>query len=655
MAGVVATPSRPKRGRSKAPAFSDFFGAKVKTLLLRTRRVVTDLPPEVGGAAAALLANLDPFADAGSLKDVLEKLGGEGTLAAKIFFSVMDAPDREELELFAKRRQVEQQQFLFKQMHVLVQRVQDLAKQLPDDDPLVGHVLALQVNVVQEEVEDDTGEQQSVTDNEKKKKKKETRQEKKTVGKKKKKGKKEKKRSRSAAKSGEKEKKEKEKKKKTKRGGGAAREGAAEGAAAAAAGAATEKESEPLAEEEEEPVVAVSNVCEDDVLCRLLKEAEDELVEVQNIAKGQGVVPLNVPPEAPPNVERLIGSASLEDVLCLHIEEKVALNTVEAHMALQVWWRTAKRACQVHGVFQLLRTQKEKTLEQRYAALIAEQADCLSFKQAYKYDRLGKFLAQFPLFVFQRKWTSLADWFHPATENGAVLVDALPSIGPVSSIFLRDGFSLHVHGFQVMPALMTDKVNDQLISTCKTRCEQEGEVIFNNVKKAESRHNDGLRVQLSTDKIDGTAPFKATLAERLKDGFPLHKVDSMVALLSKPGCKAQLAHTDYTPKTLANATDDKMPLACLVALMDGTALDVWPGAIRGFDKSRRVYHPMQVKLNKGDMLIFRGDLVHAGAACGEVANLRFHAYMDVEGVKRPKHGDGVKETHFIEKRILGRE
>jgi hypothetical protein len=64
MAGVVAAPLSAKRGRSKAVAFSDFFGAKVKTLLLRTRSVVQALPPAIGGEAAGVLADLEPFADA---------------------------------------------------------------------------------------------------------------------------------------------------------------------------------------------------------------------------------------------------------------------------------------------------------------------------------------------------------------------------------------------------------------------------------------------------------------------------------------------------------------------------------------------------------------------------------------------------------------
>ncbi len=263
-----------------------------------------------------------------------------------------------------------------------------------------------------------------------------------------------------------------------------------------------------------------------------------------------------------------------------------------------------------------------------------------------RYDRLGKFLAQFPLFVFQRKWTTLADWFQKANDDGDMLVDCMTSIVPVSCAFIKDGFTLNTHGFQVLPGLMTDCINDAVVAACKTGCERDGEVIFNNVKGVDSRHNDKKRVQLSVDKIVEAASFKAALTARLAQHFPRHTVDAMVALMSKLMCEAQLEHTDYSPKTLVGAADETMQLASLCALMDGTLFDVWPGAIR-FDRTRS-YKSMQIKLNKGDVLIFRGDLVHAGAGClGETENVRIHAYLDVAGIQRPKHGDGVEETHFM--------
>jgi hypothetical protein len=59
--------------------------------------------------------------------------------------------------------------------------------------------------------------------------------------------------------------------------------------------------------------------------------------------------------------------------------------------------------------------------------------------------------------------------------------------------------------------------------------------------------------------------FKSQLRERLRGRFPRHKVDSIVTLLSKLWCKAQLAHTDFGPKTLADVLllgdDGNMPPA----------------------------------------------------------------------------------------------
>jgi hypothetical protein len=607
MAGVVATSFRAKRARSKSV---DFFGAKVKTILLRTRSVVQALPPDIGGAAVDALADLDQFYDAGSFEDVLNKLG-ENTLVGQILVSVTDESERRQLDLYSRQRRGQQQELILKEVKFLVQRVQELVKELPAaENPIVGQVLALSVAVDEEEDDEaGTGEQESLTEEKKKKK--------------------ERKKDRSARKPQAEKKKAKAEKKKPKK----------------------QKNVVAVAAEEENVIVIEEKVqpglLEHDVLSQL-KDAELEFAEIQKIANGKGGVALNIPPENLPNVGQLISSAVLDNILCL-CEQEVGLNTAEARMSITVWWRTVKRACQIHGIFELLRGQKskeQKTLTDRYAFLVKEQV-VMSFRQAARYDRLGKFLKQFPLFVYQRKWVTWADWFQKVSDM--VLIDCLPSIAPLSSVFFRDCFQLHAAGFQVMPALMADCIDDNLISNCKTRCEQEGEVIFNNVKKADSRNNDKKRVQVPTD----NAPFKNALVNRLARDFPHHKVDSMVALLSKPGCKAQLAHTDYTPATLSNATDQNMPFACLVALVDGTPFDVWPGAIR-FDFARS-YKPMKVKLNKGDVLIFRGDLVHAGAACGEVGNVRIHAYLDAVGVKRPKHGDGVEETHFIEKGIEERE
>lgn len=164
MEGSGATPSRRKRTRSKEASVPDFFGTKVKALLLRTRNVVQALPRKINGPALALLADLDGFSDATSVKDVLSRLGGENALAAQIFMSVADESEKRQLELYEQQRQgPKQQQFqelVVKELENLMIHVQQLAQQLPTQHPLVEQVLALasaSATAEDEEEEDEAG------------------------------------------------------------------------------------------------------------------------------------------------------------------------------------------------------------------------------------------------------------------------------------------------------------------------------------------------------------------------------------------------------------------------------------------------------------------------------------------------------------------
>lgn len=272
----------------------------------------------------------------------------------------------------------------------------------------------------------------------------------------------------------------------------------------------------------------------------------------------------------------------------------------------------------------------------------------LKYAQASNYERLGKFLSEFPAFVFQRQWITVADWFQKVEGKNAVLLDCITSIVPVSSVFLRDAFHLHTHGFQVYPGRMKEHISDTLVELIKRRVLKDGVSIFNNYPY-QSDLNDGKRMQLAVSSIKSRemTAFQKTLFNFLADHYPHHNADSMVGLLSEDGCAPQLAHTDYTDDFLSDflSNDDQIPLACLVALADGTTFDVWPGAIR-FDASRK-FKPMKVRLQAGDVLIFRGDLVHAGAGV-ERANVRLHAYMDVKGVPRPMFAEGIEHTNFMD-------
>lgn len=376
----------------------------------------------------------------------------------------------------------------------------------------------------------------------------------------------------------------------------------------------TSSEEQEVAEEVYDNEIKKPRGVSAEEIASLLSEAEKEFEAIRNLQVGENDLQ-DMIWESAPNVNELIASASLGNLECLAASDSSTLNSLDGRTSLNMWWRTAKRSCVIYGVFQLLRQRKAKNskIEDRYDALQGEGV--LSFGQASRYARIGKFLSDYPMFVFQRKWVTQADWFqtvdiNPKTNRGTVkLVDYLPSLLSVSSAFVRNSFTLHEQGFMAIPDLMKEYVSEELIEACTTGCKEFGEIVFNNAK-IDSRQNDKKRVQISLDKIVEAAGFFEALVVKLSQLYPAHKVDSMIAMLSKAGCKSQLAHTDYTPGTLAivGNDDSKVPLACLVALKDGTLFDVWPGAIR-FNKER-TFKPLQVMLHVGDALIFRGDLIH---------------------------------------------
>jgi ectoine hydroxylase-related dioxygenase (phytanoyl-CoA dioxygenase family) len=116
-------------------------------------------------------------------------------------------------------------------------------------------------------------------------------------------------------------------------------------------------------------------------------------------------------------------------------------------------------------------------------------------------------------------------------------------------------------------------------------------------------------------------------------------------LFSVAPCQAQVMHADYsyqTTKSQMSALHMKfgvdMPLSVIVSLLDHSSLVVWPGSFRILQNNfavktgsrckyvNKVYEPEHLRLNAGDVVIFRPDLVHAGSAYGS-DNLRLHLYL----------------------------
>lgn len=141
-------------------------------------------------------------------------------------------------------------------------------------------------------------------------------------------------------------------------------------------------------------------------------------------------------------------------------------------------------------------------------------------------------------------------------------------------------------------------------------------------------------------------PLVAHAIETLhRDALPPNqRITDGVLLVSLPGCKRQRRHCDYLPTTFKR-DDKRFPCGAVFASESRTRLRVWPGT---HDHIRHSLPPPSLRfssfdllLEKGDVLLFRGDLVHAGSAYPAKqfahGHARVHLYVDVVGGERERN------------------
>ena len=135
-------------------------------------------------------------------------------------------------------------------------------------------------------------------------------------------------------------------------------------------------------------------------------------------------------------------------------------------------------------------------------------------------------------------------------------------------------------------------------------------------------HGDNLRKQKNMS-------ARHKLAQRLHKALQLarelegREVGAFNLLGSKAGCRQQHRHWDWDPASV-DALNDRLPRGVVLACEDGARLVVF-----------RDVHDVEgqyVELNAGDVLLFDGDVLHAGALY-EKDNLRVHVYLDVPALK----------------------
>ncbi|KAI8620239.1 hypothetical protein BC830DRAFT_1100088 [Chytriomyces sp. MP71] len=223
---------------------------------------------------------------------------------------------------------------------------------------------------------------------------------------------------------------------------------------------------------------------------------------------------------------------------------------------------------------------------------------------------------------------------HPASESDVTL--AQPNVYAPNDLHTR-GFAILKTNIPIPRALLLEL--DAALANRKGV-----HVLFNN-QAHDGARNDRRRRQASLfpDVIDAPQaqrgfedrrPECVELQMRLNALLREHAVlwgrcvSDIVVLESRPGCKQQALHTDFDPRGVARLSREMIPLGAIFCLEDeGSRLIV--------QRLDDIHGNLEeVSVQKGELLVFRGDLKHAGASYNE-RNRRIHFYLDCEHHERP--------------------
>ena len=212
---------------------------------------------------------------------------------------------------------------------------------------------------------------------------------------------------------------------------------------------------------------------------------------------------------------------------------------------------------------------------------------------------------------------------------------------------------LHTEGYKVFRGAI--EIPDRVQECIERVAQQNGRPIFNFNDSTKSR-DDRKRLQC---RIPNRSKYMRSFIRGLERFIEVEisknlKARDWMIIHSRPGCQDQAAHCDYLPETLEGTPDRQISLAMLICTMPETKLNIWPGSIKLANMSEEELKKIppiacrEVKLNTGDVLLFRADFIHAGSGY-QNNNYRIHAFLDSDKVQRPPnvtwtvHRDGNQE------------
>ena len=220
-----------------------------------------------------------------------------------------------------------------------------------------------------------------------------------------------------------------------------------------------------------------------------------------------------------------------------------------------------------------------------------------------------------------------------------------------------DHSSLHSDGYIIFKNAID--VNDEILEELKSQINKKANIIFN--RNEFTGKNDRKRLQCD---LNYTEQFMGRFIDQITE-FINGKINNDVLtfnnwaiLHSKKGCNRQAPHTDYVADdqfiksmTYANKKNKGLiPLLVLISVMPETYLNIWEKSIglitteKENFKDRPRIESKKLILNKGDIVIFRADLVHAGSDYDK-ENIRLHVYLDSPIIDRTPNRTWLIHKH----------
>lgn len=184
------------------------------------------------------------------------------------------------------------------------------------------------------------------------------------------------------------------------------------------------------------------------------------------------------------------------------------------------------------------------------------------------------------------------------------------------------------------------EINDEILFDLDNQVSNNGSKIFN------GRKNDNKRIQSSIRINKRNKEFVKGLYNFVSEINPQLKPSKFVIIKSKINCEKQLAHLDYEYNDqLKNIKDDEdVPLLVLIALMSNTSMYIWDKIGETLSAEISPIEPTRIELDKGDILVFRADTIHAGSDY-LAENIRMHCYLDSETINRKKNRTWIVNKH----------